>query len=111
MTFLATYVRSAPDRMIQILGQSAASGDSDEKSIVESMRSFRALTDRARLNATPDRVRVFKVRSTGSFDTVVTSFGRLAVDTLEASILNNAELNDTVRAGELIKIVEPGRRN
>jgi predicted Zn-dependent protease len=110
MTFAAAFIRTAPQRMFQILGRSAAPGDAEEGRIVASMRSFRALTDRARLAAAPDRVRVVKAASTGSFETVIASFGHQAVDSLEASILNNVEPGEEVRAGVLLKIVEPGKR-
>ena len=109
MTFVAAFVRSAPDRMMQIVGRSATPGEADEARIVSSMRSFRALTDHARLAATPDRVRVVRVGTSGSFETVIAGFGRQAVDSLGSSILNNVEPGDEVRAGELLKIVEPGR--
>jgi predicted Zn-dependent protease len=109
MSFVATFVRRAPERMFQMVGRSTTPGDPDEATIVASMRSFRALTDRARLAATPDRVRIVRVESAGSFESVVAGFGRQAVDSVEAAILNNVEPGDEVRAGELIKIVEPGR--
>ncbi len=77
--------------------------------MVASMRTFRPLTDRARLAAAPDRVRVVRVEKGGSFESVIAGFGPQGVDSLEASILNNVELGEEVRAGELLKIVEPGR--
>jgi predicted Zn-dependent protease len=107
--FVGAFIRSTPEHMIQIVGQSAAPGDADESRILASMRSFRALTDHARLAATPDRVRVVQVETGGRFDTVIAGFGRQAADTLDTSILNNVEPDEEVRAGELLKIIEPGR--
>ena len=109
-TFVAAFVRRAPERMIQVLGNTALPADADEGRIVASMRSFRPLTDAARLAATPDRVKVVKVTTTGSFESVIGRFGRQAADTAATSILNNVEPGEEVRAGELLKIVEPGRR-
>ena len=108
-TFVAAFIRMTPDRMIQIAGQSAAARDADEGRIVQSIRSFRPLTDRARLAATPDRVNVVKANTTGSFEQVVLALGRQAADVATTSILNNADRGSEVRAGELLKIVEPGR--
>jgi predicted Zn-dependent protease len=109
VTFEATFVRLAPERMIQIIGRSNALGDADDQSILASMRSFRPLTDRARLAATPDRIRIVKVAANGSFESVIAGFGRQATDSTESSIINNVEPGDEVRAGELLKFVEPGR--
>lgn len=95
--------------MIQIVGQSGATGDADEARIVASMRSFRPLTDRVRLAAAPDRVKVVKVGSTGRFETVLAGFGRQAVDAAATSVLNKVEPGGEIRAGELLKIVEPGQ--
>jgi predicted Zn-dependent protease len=110
ITFAATFVRLAPEHMIQMLGRSNAPGDADDQRIVASMRSFRKLTDRARLTATPDRVHIVKAKTTGSFESVIASFGPEAVDSTDVSIINNIEPGAEVRAGELLKIVEPGRR-
>jgi predicted Zn-dependent protease len=110
ITLEAAFVRLAPERMIQIIGRSNQPGDADDQRIVASMRSFRPLTERARLAATPDRVHIVKVATTGSFESVIAAFGRQAVDSTECSILNNVEPGGEVRAGELLKIVQPGRR-
>ena len=110
MTSAPAFIRTAPEPIFHLHGRSAPPGDADEARIIASMRSFRALTDRARLAATPDRVRVVKAGSTGSFETVIAGFGPQAVDSLESSILNNVEPGDVVRAGELLKLVEPGKR-
>ena len=108
-SFVVTYVRMAPERMIQIAGRSAVARDANEGRIVESMRSFRPLTDRARLAAVPDRLHVVKVSKAASFETVIATFGRQAADLTATSILNNVGPDDEVRAGELLKIVVPGR--
>ncbi len=109
MALAAAFLRVAPDRMIQIVGRSAEPGDADETRIVASMRSFRRLTDRARLAAAPDRVRVVKVAAAGRFEALLPGFGRQALDAAATSILNNLEPDEEVRPGELLKIVEPGQ--
>jgi len=51
-----------------------------------------------------------KANATGTFESLIASFGPQAVDSTYSSIINNVEPGDEVRAGELLKIVEPGRR-
>jgi hypothetical protein len=51
-----------------------------------------------------------KVAANGTFESVIGRFGRQAADTAATSILNNVEPGEEVRAGQLLKIVEPGRR-
>ncbi|HEY2953744.1 MAG TPA: M48 family metalloprotease [Candidatus Eisenbacteria bacterium] len=107
---LATaFYRLGPDRMIQILGRGGEPGDEDEKAIVASMRSFRQLVDRSRLSASPDRVKVVKVPTGGRLEAVLPGFGRQALDGAGTSILNNLQLDEEVRPGELLKVVEPGQ--
>jgi predicted Zn-dependent protease len=108
-TLAAAFLRVAPDRMIQIVGRSTEPGDADEARIVASVRSFRRLTDRARLAATPDRVRLVKAAAAGRFSDLLPGLGRQALDATATSILNNLEPDEEVRPGELIKIVEPGQ--
>jgi predicted Zn-dependent protease len=108
-TFVGAFVRRAPQQMFQLLGNTAAPGDADEGRIVASMRSFRPLTDAARLNVGPDRLKVVKVASNGTFESVIGGFGKQAADLAATSILNNVEPAEEVRAGQLLKIVEPGR--
>lgn len=109
-TLVATFIRKTADQMFQVVGRSNQPGDELESQIVTSARSFRPLTDAARRSPTPDRVHVVSVASSGPFQTVVAQFGRQAIDVEESSILNNVELDETVMRGQVLKIVEPGRR-
>jgi predicted Zn-dependent protease len=106
----AGFVRQQRDRMLQFLGRSAAAGDADEASIFESMRSLRPLADPARLTATPDRVSVVRLTSSGTFQDVVPRLGVQALDVSATSILNEVQPDEDVRAGQLLKIVVPGKR-
>ena len=108
--FVGAFVRRTPALMFQLLGNTAVPGDANEGLIVASMRSFRPLLDAARLAATPDRVKVVKVPANGTFESVIGGFGRQAADLPATSILNNVEPGEEVRAGQWLKIVEPGKR-
>jgi predicted Zn-dependent protease len=91
--------------LFQILGQSKQPGDVNEQRIFTTMRSFRNLTDPARINVTPDRVRVSTVNATGSFGTVVTALGARPADLETDAIMNNVRTTDSVVAGKLLKVV------
>ena len=91
--------------LFQILGQSKQTGDANEQRIFTTMRSFRNLTDAARINVTPDRVRVSTVKTTGSFGTVATGLGARQADLETDAIMNNVRTTDSVAAGKLVKVV------
>ncbi len=96
------------DQMFSVLG--LAQSPEDESRIFESARSFRLLSDPARLAATPDRVYIARAPSAGSFRSVVQRLGPQAISMEQTSILNNRMPDDPVAAGERIKIVVPGHR-
>ncbi len=106
----AAAVRKSGDQFFRFLGQSASPNDATDAAILASIRSFRPLTDPARLDARPDRVHVATVAKNGAFRDAVAALGKQAVSLDETAILNNAQPDDDVRSGELVKIVEPGRR-
>lgn len=98
------------EQMFQFLGASQTPGGDEEAQIVESVRSFRELTDPARLNVVPNRLRVMRASSAGSFRSAVSQLGSQAISVEQTAILNDKELEDRVAAGERIKIVVPGSR-
>ncbi|HYM82132.1 MAG TPA: M48 family metalloprotease [Candidatus Limnocylindria bacterium] len=105
----AAFIRKAGDQMFQILGRSATPGDAYEERVIQSARSLRALTEAARLNVRPDRIRVISVTTTGSFESVVRAAGAQALSLEETAILNNADPDEDARRGQSLKIVVPGR--
>jgi predicted Zn-dependent protease len=96
-------------RMFQILGQSQHPGDANEAEVFTSARSFRTLSDPARLNVTPDRVRVAAAPATGTLSSIVQRLGSRAADVEDDAILNNVQAGDTIRAGTLVKYIVRGR--
>jgi predicted Zn-dependent protease len=103
-TLDAAFIRKDA-RLFQILGQSKNSGDVNEERIFSTIRSFRRLTDPARINVTADRVQVRNVEATGRFDTVVMRLGAVAADLETDAIMNNVQTADRVMAGTLVKVV------
>lgn len=76
------------------------------------MRSFDRLTDSRYLNRQPDVVRIRPVRSNGTFKSVLAEYGVTSTAALtDHVILNGMELNESVKAGDNIKIIEKGAGN
>jgi predicted Zn-dependent protease len=105
-TLVAAFIRKTPQQMFQILGLPGAY----ESAIVSSARSFRPLSDPARVNATPDRIKVAAAPRSGTFAQVVASLGPQAIDVERLALLNGTMSDQTVNSGELLKTVTPGRR-
>jgi predicted Zn-dependent protease len=107
---VAGYIRRADSLMFQILGRSQQPGDANDAKLYASLRSFRAVTDPARLAARPDRVKVEKVAKTASVQATLRKLG--VADSLFKTdvLLNNLEADDTVMVGTLLKVVVPGKR-
>jgi predicted Zn-dependent protease len=68
------------------------------------MAGFNRLTDAARLNVRPTRIRVKKVQQNGTLADAFRSFGVPQSQMNELALLNNLELTDRVQSGKLIKI-------
>lgn len=68
------------------------------------MRNFNRLTDAAKLNVQPARIRVKKVQQSGTLADAFRYFGVPQSQMNELALLNNLELNDRVQSGKLIKI-------
>jgi len=108
----AVFIRKSTEQMFEILGRSTAPGDADEERILSSARSFRELTDPARLAVSPERVHVAPPpEGAGTFEAAVSRLGPQALDLEETAILNNRYPGDRVEQGQLLKIVEPGKKD
>lgn len=103
-TLDAAFVRKGTS-LFQFLGRSASLGDAHEGRIFAAIRSFRALTEAARINVTPDRVRLRTVSTAGTFDAVARSLGAAAADVETDAIMNQVLATDRVAAGTRLKIV------
>lgn len=110
LTLFAAFVHWRPEAMLQILGNSARPGDAFEKAITRSVRSLREITDPAKRAVQPDRVKIERVTSPMTFGEVVGSVGGQALDFENTAILNNRRAGEELAAGELVKIVVPGKK-
>jgi predicted Zn-dependent protease len=104
----AAFIRKG-DVLYQILGKSQQAGDTYEQQIFTSMRSFRSLSDPARMNVAADRVQVNTTSASDTFDNLMKRLGAVTADLETDAILNNLQLSDRVQAGTLLKVVARGR--
>lgn len=104
------WVRQAPDRLFQFLGQAATAGSADEQALFAAMRSMRPLQDRARANPTPDRVRLRTTSAAATLRALLPKLGPNMLPVAQLSILNNVDSTGTVPAGTWLKVVEAGHR-
>lgn len=70
------------------------------------MQSFRALTDQAKLNKKPDRVRIKTVSQNSTLDQALRRFNVQTNKLEEHAILNGMKLTDALTQGTLIKVIE-----
>ncbi len=76
----------------------------------ESMNHFDKLTDRARIDVSPQRIRIREVARDGTLAEALRHFGVREGELQEYAFLNNMGLNDRVEAGDLIKTVTDDTR-
>jgi predicted Zn-dependent protease len=72
---------------------------------LNSMRSFKILTDLSKINVTPERIKIETVTKDATFAEVLRSFGVAEKRMEEHGIVNGMLLTDNVAAGTLIKII------
>jgi predicted Zn-dependent protease len=70
-----------------------------------SMQSFRELTDQAKINKKPERIRIRTVNSATTLANVLRGYNVPQARMEELAILNGMQLNDVVPSGMMIKIV------
>lgn len=68
--------------------------------------NFKKLTDSSKINKKPERIKIETVKSNTTLKQALTGFGMPATRHKELAILNGMELNDTVKAGTMIKTVK-----
>ncbi len=69
------------------------------------MEGFRQLTDQAKLNKKPERVRIKTMKTNSTFEQALRSFSVPDKRFEELAILNGMKLTDKVTAGMMIKII------
>jgi predicted Zn-dependent protease len=93
--------------ILMMMGVSAAQAFSQyQGAFTNSMQSFRPLTDAAKINKKPQRVRIKTVASNGTLQQALTYYKVPSTRMEEFAILNGKLLTDQVTKGMLIKVVE-----
>lgn len=69
------------------------------------MTNFKPLTDQAKINKKPERVRIKTVAQSTSLSQALQSFGTPSNRLEELAVLNGLQLNDRVDKGMLIKVI------
>lgn len=72
----------------------------------KTFNGFNSLNDPARINIKPERIHIKTIQKDQSLEEALRSFGMPAERLQELSILNGMQLNDGVKKGSLIKVVE-----
>ena len=73
---------------------------------LNTMKGFNTLTDANKLNRKPDRIKVVEAKSSGTFQSALSTYGVASTDFNELVILNDMALNAQVTKGTLFKIIE-----
>ncbi len=101
-------LRQSPSVMFRMIGQ-VAPGSAAEQAFLASARSFRPLTEAARLNPTPAKIKITPAPKAGSFGQVVAAMGAQGLSVEQTAILNGVETGDAIPAGRLLKTVVPAK--
>lgn len=106
ITHVLSYFIQKGDRVYEFHGIAA---DNDfEKNLYafeSTMEDFSTLTDQAKINIKPDRIRVKTVESPGTVEEVLSHFRVPQKQFEELALLNNMKLSDRLERGSRIKIV------
>jgi predicted Zn-dependent protease len=95
------------DLIYLLLGVSTTADFNNFSSVFQNtMQSFRELTDPAKLNKKPDRVRIKTVSQGGTLEQVLRNYSVPANRMQEIAILNGMALTEQVNSGTLIKVIQ-----
>jgi len=79
--------------------------NSYQQTFVNSFGNFRQLTDPAKLNKKPERIRIKSVKSNGTLAAALRSYGVPEARLEQLSLVNGMRQTDNVTAGMLIKVI------
>ncbi len=98
------------DKYIYVFMGVANTSDFDQyqNQLAESMTSFKNLTDPARINVKPDRIRVKKLPRDMTLAQALKYFKMPASDHEQLAIINGMKLDDQLKSGTYIKVISKG---
>lgn len=101
-----SYFIKQGNNMYQILGVSASANFSAfQPSFLNTMRGFKVLTDAAKINRQPERIRIKTIASNVTLEQALKTYGMPSSRLEELAILNGMQLKDVVEKGTMIKII------
>ena len=104
---ILNYVIDFGTNIFQLYGVSQkAAFTAYRKTFKASMQSFDKLTDPAKINVKPERIKIKTVSKAGNLRSVLNTFKVKADRQKEHAILNGMELGEQIKVGTLIKIIE-----
>ena len=108
---LMVYFIKKGNNVYSFMGYSSAQGFATYQSAFKStMKGFKTLTDRSKINRKPDRIRIKKVTRKSTLKQTLKSFGVADADLKQHALLNGAmALSDMVDANTRLKVVEKGK--
>jgi len=78
-------------------------------SFQQTMNGFRLLTNKSKMNVSPDKLRIKKLTRSMSLKQALKSYKMADEDLEKLALMNGKELTDNLRAGTQIKVIEKGR--
>lgn len=87
-----------------------AAYDSRHSLLLETLLSFRELSDRQYLNVQPDILHLYRVPRAGTLADVAARYPNPRVDLKKLQLLNRISPQTRLQAGQEVKVVEAGRR-
>jgi predicted Zn-dependent protease len=101
-----SYLVQYGEHIYLMLGVAAAPDFQNyQQYFLNTMQSFRELTDPAKLNKKPQRVRIREVRQNGTLEQALRNYNMPQEKLEELALLNGMRLADPVTQGMLIKVV------
>lgn len=102
---LAHFIQKA-DRVLMFLGYTESSRFNSYAQIFSgTLGGFKPLTDPARINVTPEKIKIVKVARTDTLANILKGYGYDETRQKQLAIMNAMELTDKVPAGTLLKTI------
>ena len=73
------------------------------------MRNFRVLSDPAKININPDRIRIHNAGESDSLENLLRSAGVPKGNLKEVALLNGKDLKEAIPPNAMFKVIERGR--
>lgn len=105
LTGLAHFIQKT-DRVLMFLGYTESSRFNNYAQVFSAtLGGFKPLTDPARINVTPEKIKIVKVARTDTLTNILKGYGYDETRQKQLAIMNAMELTDKVPAGTLLKTI------